>query len=184
MKTNKKLIISLGLFVFILSIILKIGIIVKADSDNTSTIVSNAQAPNITYISQVQNKGWLTNVSNGETSGTTGEALRLEGIKISLGTLPKGLSGNISYSANVQGSGWQKEVSDGALAGTTGKGLRLEGIRIRLVGEISKLYSVYYRTHVQGKGWTNYVKDNEISGAVGESLRVEAIQIKLYQLLN
>ncbi|MFR6494181.1 hypothetical protein LL046_05870 [Lactococcus lactis subsp. lactis] len=181
MKTNKKLIISLGLFVFILSIILKIGIIVKADSDNTSTIVSNAQAPNITYISQVQNKGWLTNVSNGETSGTTGEALRLEGIKISLGTLPKGLSGNISYSANVQGSGWQKEVSDGALAGTTGKGLRLEGIRIRLVGEISKLYSVYYRTHVQGKGWTNYVKDNEISGAVGESLRVEAIQIKLCQ---
>ncbi|WP_270244799.1 hypothetical protein [Lactococcus lactis] len=181
MKTNKKLIISLGLFVFILSIILKIGIIVKADSDNTSTIVSNAQAPNITYISQVQNKGWLTNVSNGETSGTTGEALRLEGIKISLGTLPKGLSGNISYSANVQGSGWQKEVSDGALAGTTGKGLRLEGIRIRLVGEISKLYCVYYRTHVQGKGWTNYVKDNEISGAVGESLRVEAIQIKLCQ---
>ncbi|MBR8675418.1 hypothetical protein GRR91_14015, partial [Lactococcus lactis subsp. lactis] len=181
MKTNKKMIISLGLFVFILSIILKIGIIVKADSDNISTVVSNAQAPNITYISQVQNKGWLTNVSNGETSGTTGEALRLEGIKISLGTLPKGLSGNISYSANVQGSGWQKEVSDGALAGTTGKGLRLEGIRIRLVGEISKLYSVYYRTHVQGKGWTNYVKDNEISGAVGESLRVEAIQIKLCQ---
>ena len=130
----------------------------------------------VKYSSQVQKLGWQKEVSNGETSGTEGKGLRLEGIKINV-------SGDndlgVSYSAYVEKLGWQKEVSDGTLAGTEGKGLRLEAIKINLTGKNASNYDIYYRVHVQGNGWLDWAKNNEVAGTLGLAKRVEAIEIKL-----
>lgn len=150
---------------------------------STSSMSSDAKKieknMKVTYLSQVENKGWLQQMEDGATSGTTGQGLRMEAIKIKLADLPKGESGGIAYSAHVQNVGWQEEKHDGDVAGTVGKSLRMEAIKIRLTGDISNSYSVSYRTHIQNEGWTHYSENNEISGTVNKSLRIEAIEIKL-----
>lgn len=90
----------------------------------------------VTYVSHVQKQGWQGYVADGALSGTTGKALRLEGLKIKLtGDVPTGAS--ITYKAHVQHIGWQSAVSDGAAAGTTGKSRRLEAIEVRIVKKIA-----------------------------------------------
>ena len=58
-------------------------------------------------------------VSDGKMSGTEGQALRLEAIKISLENVPD--TGGISYKTHVQDYGWIDIVSNGAMSGTLGK---------------------------------------------------------------
>lgn len=135
--------------------------------------------PTVSYSSFVENKRWLPVVENGKLSGTTGQGLRMEAIKINVSDLASGVSGGIVYSAHVQEIGWQPEVTNGQMAGTNGQKLRMEAIKIRLTGELAQKYSVQYRTHVQSIGWTAYSKDNQISGTSGKKLRIEAIEIKL-----
>ena len=45
-------------------------------------IVKAVSTPHITYTSHVQEIGWQDYVQEGEQSGTSGQSLRLEGIKI------------------------------------------------------------------------------------------------------
>lgn len=138
-----------------------------------------APIPNINYSTHIQKIGWQKYVSNGELSGTTGQSLRLEGIKISLSNLP--VPGSINYSTHIQNIGWQRSVSDNQLSGTTGQSLRLEGIKIQLNGELSKIYDLYYRVHIQDKGWLGWAKNGEPAGSSGMSKRLEGINIKLYK---
>ena len=135
------------------------------------------KAIDISYQTHVQNVGWMDYVSNDELSGTTGRALRLEGIRIKLDNLD--YEGGIEYQVHVQNYGWLKYISDGQLAGTTGQSLRLEAIRIRLTGELANHYTIKYKVHVQNVGWMDYVSDGELAGTTGKSLRLEAIRIKL-----
>ena len=138
-----------------------------------------ATTSNVKYQTHVQKIGWQGWKLNGQTSGTSGKSLRLEGIKISLDGDAKALGGSITYRTHVQKIGWQRWKTDGAMSGTSGKSLRLEAIQIKLTGAVSKKYDIYYRTHVQKKGWTGWVKNGQTSGTSGKSLRLEAIQIKL-----
>ncbi len=131
----------------------------------------------ISYSTHVQNVGWQSDVSDGATSGTSGQSLRLEGIKINLEN-PE-YSGSIEYTTHVQNIGWQNYVSNGAMSGTSGQSLRLEAIRIRLTGEMAEHYDVYYRVHAQNYGWMGWAKNGESAGTSGQSLRLEAIQIVL-----
>ncbi len=132
---------------------------------------------NVSYTTHVQTYGWLSNVYDGQASGTEGESKRLEGIKISLSD--NLYSGNIEYRVHCQTYGWLDWVSDGSMSGTTGESKRLEAIQIRLTGEISSYYDVYYRVHCQTYGWMDWVKNGEAAGTEGESKRLEAIEIKL-----
>ena len=89
---------------------------------STLTQVSFAQTQenvSIKYCSHVEKKGWESDFSkaDGQTSGTTGQSLRLEAIKIKLDNLPSGVS--VKYRTHVESIGWQGWVSDGQLAGTT-----------------------------------------------------------------
>ena len=61
---------------------------------------------------------------NGASSGTSGQALRLEAMRMQLG----GIDGGIEYKTHVQNIGWMDWVSNGQLSGTEGRALRLEGI--------------------------------------------------------
>ena len=139
-------------------------------------------AADISYQTHVQNYGWLNYVSNDEQSGTTGQSLRLESLKIKLDN--QEYSGNVEYRAHVQNIGWLNYVSNDELSGTTGQSLRLEAINIRLTGEISNHYDICYQTHVQDIGWVDYVCNDEQSGTTGQSLRLEAIRIKLIKKDN
>lgn len=128
---------------------------------------------------QVQNKGWLPSVSDGNQIGTTGQSLRIQAFKLSLNELPKDVTGGISYSAYMQDYGWQAEQSNGAVAGLANGNKRVEAIKVRLTGSVASQYSVYYRVHVQNVGWTKYTKDNAIAGSSNLAYRIEAIQVVL-----
>ena len=131
----------------------------------------------ITYQTHIQDIGWQGNVKDGQTSGTSGRSLRLEGIKINLEN--QQYDGNIEYATHVQNIGWQNYVKNGTMSGTSGKSLRLEAIRIRLTGTMAQKYDVYYRVHCQNFGWMGWAKNGESAGSAGYSYRLEAIQICL-----
>lgn len=133
----------------------------------------------LTYQTHVQNIGWQGAVRDNETSGTSGQSLRLEGIKINLDD--QKYSGDIEYRTHVQNIGWQGFVKNGAMSGTSGKSLRLEAIQIRLTGEMAKKYDVYYRVHCQNFGWLGWAKNGQSSGSAGYSYRLEAIEICLVE---
>lgn len=133
----------------------------------------------LTYQTHVQNIGWQGAVRDNETSGTSGQSLRLEGIKINLDD--QKYSGDIEYRTHVQNIGWQGFVKNGAMSGTSGKSLRLEAIQIRLTGEMAKKYDVYYRVHCQNFGWLGWAKNGQSSGSAGYAYRLEAIEICLVE---
>lgn len=133
-------------------------------------------SPSVSYQSHVESIGWQDWYSNGGTSGTSGRALRLEAMRLSLGD---DVDGGIEYQTHVQNIGWQDWVADGALSGTSGQSLRLEAIKIRLTGAIAKQHDIYYRVHAQNVGWMGWAKNGAASGTAGYSYRLEAIEIKL-----
>ena len=130
----------------------------------------------IKYQTHVQNIGWQSEKADGEMSGTSGQYLRLEGIKIHLGGL---IDGGIAYATHVQTYGWQSYVSDGQLSGTSGQSKRLEAIRMNLTGNAANQYDVYYRVHAQHFGWLGWAKNGQSAGTAGYSYRLEGIQIVL-----
>ncbi len=130
------------------------------------------------YKTHVQNMGWEQEYRiNGETSGTHGKSLRLEGIEILADN--QGYDLGISYSTHIQNIGWQDYKKDGQMSGTEGQGLRLEAIRVKLTGADAKHFDVYYRVHAQNIGWLDWAKNGQDSGTAGFGYRLEAIEIKV-----
>lgn len=133
----------------------------------------------VVYQSHVENYGWMNSVKNGETSGTTGQSLRVEAINVVVNSTR--YSGGISYQTHVQDIGWMNWVSQFQTSGTTGQSKRIEAIKLNLTGELAEHYDVYYRTHIQNIGWTSWSKNGEVSVTTGQSLRMESIEIKLVE---
>lgn len=133
--------------------------------------------PSITYQAHVQGPGWKSTVKEAETAGTTGEARRLEAVKINL--LNENGQSAVEYRAHVEGPGWQSWKKSGEVAGTTEQSRRLEAIEIKLTGNLANYYDIYYRMHVAEDGWLGWAKNGETAGTTGGSRRAEAIQIKL-----
>lgn len=139
--------------------------------------IDSNQKTGITYRTHVQNVGWQGWRSDGQSSGTSGQSLRLEGIEIKTDKLTYNLG--IEYQTHVQNIGWQGFRSDGQTSGTYGQSLRLEAIQIRLTGPDAPNYDVYYRVHSQNYGWLDWAKNGANSGTQGKGLRLEAIEIKI-----
>jgi len=139
------------------------------------TVPARAAAPSVEYSVHVQDKGWLNYTSDGNITGTVGEALRMEAMKIRL----KNASGTIWYKAHVQDVGWQDWVSNDTVAGTEGKLKQMEAIKIQLAGNISRTHDVFYRVHVGDIGWLGWTKNGSIAGTTDLGLRIEAVQIVL-----
>ena len=155
---------------------IEIRLVKKGSSDAPASdkpaVVSK---PTLTSRAHVSNKGWLSSTTDG-TVGTTGQALSLEALKLSVDS---SLDGGIAYSAHVQDIGWQSEVSDGSLAGTTGKGKRIEAVKIRLTGTLSQYFDVWYRAHSEEYGWLGWTKNGEPAGTSKLGYRLEAVQIRI-----
>ncbi|MFG6674012.1 C39 family peptidase [Leuconostoc lactis] len=128
---------------------------------------------------QGQNYGWQNPVHENETAGVTGQALRLEGVKITVNNTSNTYPGDIVYQAHVSGTGWQSEVKNGALAGTVGQARQMEAIKIHLTGELANQYDIYYRVHIQDFGWLDWASNGTVAGSTGLGLRLEAIQFLL-----
>lgn len=139
--------------------------------------VKNAFKQNIKYQTHIQNIGWQNYVNENEISGTTGQSLRLEGIRIKLDNTD--IQGNVEYCTHVQNIGWQNYVSNNQMSGTQGKSLRLEAIKIRLTGDLANRYDIYYSVHCQNFGWMGWAKNGESAGSAGYSYRLEGIKIVL-----
>ena len=147
-------------------------------SGEESYLEKEPEPMKVTYQTQVQQKGWLEEVSDGATSGTTGSGLRMETLKITLEN--QEYEGDIEYRSHIQRKGWETEwKKNGEESGTVGAGLRLEAIQIRLTGEMAKHYDIYYRIHSQRFGWLDWTKNGEMAGTEGFGYRVEAVEIKL-----
>ena len=132
----------------------------------------------ISYQTHVQTYGWQSGKYDGEISGTTGQAKRLEGIKISLPSQP--YSGSIQYRTHIQTYGWENGwKANGEMSGTSGQSKRLEAIQIQLTGEMANHYDIYYRVHAQKFGWLGWTKNGESAGTAGYAYRLEGIQIVL-----
>ncbi len=132
----------------------------------------------VTYQTYVETYGWLPETWNGQSNGTTGEAKRLEAIKIHVDNHYL-VEGSVEYRVHAQTYGWMDWVKEGNIAGTVNKSKRLEGIEIRLTGDLAKKYDIYYRVHCQTYGWTGWGSNGEPVGSEGYGKRVESIEIKL-----
>ena len=160
----------------------KATITAKTNNGKTATceVTVKSQTPGVLYTTHIQKKGWTKHVIDGKESGTTGEALRLESIKIKL----KGIeySGSIEYKTHIEEYGWEKYFKkNNQVSGTEGEAKRLEAIKIRLQGEVANHYDIYYRVHAQKFGWLGWAKNGESSGTAGYAYRLEAIEIKLVE---
>ena len=146
--------------------------------------VDGSDRAHVQYRSHLQTYGWQNWKNDGDISGTTGKAKRLESLKLELKN--KDYTGGICYNAHVQTIGWQADPNksatwkkDGEFCGTTGNAKRLEAIQIELYGEMAEHYDIYYRVHSQTYGWMKWAKNGEMSGTTGQHKRIEGIQVVL-----
>lgn len=170
-------------------------IVVKAEGDTEKYATCHVtvsekpfEAPEIDvlYRTHIQTFGWEGNVndtktwrSNGQMSGTSGLARRLEGINIVVApaTVSDELDLGIQYTTHCQTYGWLPWSADGDMNGTEGESKRLEAIMIKLTGEHAEYYDVYYRVHAQTFGWLGWAKNGQAAGTAGLGRRLEGIQI-------
>lgn len=116
--------------------------------------------------------------------GTTGQAKRLERIKIRFNN-QTGYDGSIEYRVHRQTYGWTNWVKNNQFAGTKGEAKRLEGIQIRLTGEIAEHYSIRYRVHIQTYGWSRgWQYDGALAGTEGEAKRLESLKCSWFRSLR
>lgn len=133
--------------------------------------------PDFSYQAHSMDKGWLGNVSESQTAGTTGESRRLEALIINLSDFDNG--NGVLYNAHLSNVGWQGWRSSGQIAGTTGESRAMEAIQIKLSDTLSPYFDVYYRVHSANIGWLGWAKNGESAGTTGGAIPAEAIQIKI-----
>ena len=160
----------------ILICVMVLGLVQIGNTAGTAKAASTDA--DIYYAVHCQTYGWGLGVAkNGEVTGTSGQAKRLESIKI---WVKSELSGSVEYETHVQTYGWSIGTKkDSEECGTTGEAKRLEAIKIRLTGQLAEVYDVVYRVHRQTYGWTDWVKNGTECGTTGQAKRLEAIKIKL-----
>ena len=139
----------------------------EAQADAAKTAALQVQA-------HVQNIGWQTPVASDQVAGTTGRALRMEALKVSL----SGVQGTVQLQAHVADQGWDAGWSD-TQAGTTGKSRALEAVRIRLTGDAAASYDIYYRVHAANVGWLGWAKNGDAAGTQGLGNAIEAVEVRL-----
>ena len=156
---------------------IEIKLVAKNSTSETKPTFYTKDNP-LQYRTHVQSYGWMDNVTGGQTSGTQGEAKRVEAFTLSLESAE--YLGSIQYKSFIEGSGWEPSwKTNGQVSGTEGQGKKIEQIKIQLSGEISNYYDVYYRVHVQGFGWLGWAKNGTPAGTEGIGFRIEAMQIKI-----
>jgi len=119
-----------------------------------------------TYQTHIQNVGDSVVAKDGEVSGTTGRALRVEAIII---------HAKCKYRVHIQNVGWT-DWGRGIWLGTKGKGLRMEAIEI--VADDG--FKVEAQGHVEDDGWQEIQTGQHVLiGTTNRAKRLEAVAIKV-----
>ena len=139
-------------------------------NDVSLKMKGEGKVPDIKYAAYCQTLGMQPTVSNGATAGTTGKAIRMEGLVIDSDVA-------VEYSGHLQSEGWTDWVDNGHYIGTMLIAKRMEAVKIRL--KDSSKYSITYRVHIQSQGWSEWKRDGELAGTEGQAKRLEAVQIKI-----
>lgn len=164
------------------------------ESKRLEAINLSTSDPNVglEYQSHIQNIGWESNWTNG-ISGTEGQSLRLEAVRIRLTGSSADLY-DVFYRTHVQNIGWMNWAKNGAEAGSADYALRMEALQIALVlkgaaapdaspakttDESYHRSLVATKTHVQNIGWQSAALEGEVSGSTGRGLRLEGMVIQL-----
>lgn len=136
----------------------------------TTRSKDNNETSSISYQSYLENDSWQSVKSNGEISGTTGQAKKITGFKI----LKTGLKepDSISYRGHFQSTGWGNWSSTSEVIGDISSTRQMESIQINTTSQ-----DIYYRVHVRDLGWLGWAKNGETAGTTGMGLRIEAIQV-------
>ena len=135
--------------------------------------------PILKYAPHVAAIGWQPAMTSGQIVGTTGRALQVEALDISL--LSNSLGGTMQSKAHIQNVGWTGWQSGDTRLGTTGRALQLEAVQFRLLNQLAASYDVSYRVHVASVGWMDWVENGATAGTTGRGLQIEAIQIRLLE---
>lgn len=136
----------------------------------------------VSYQAHMQDVGWMSKVTDGNSAGIPNGNKELQALKINVADDLRGygqISGSVVYQAHVENVGWQKEVKDGQLAGTVGKNKHIEALRIKLTDQLAEKYDIYYRVNIEGRGWLDWTVNGGDSGSTGLDLAVRGIEIKI-----
>ena len=99
----------------------------------------------VSYQAHMQDVGWMSKVTDGNSAGIPNGNKELQALKINVADDLRGygqISGSVVYQAHVENVGWQKEVKDGQLAGTVGKNKHIEALRIKLTDQLAEKYDI------------------------------------------
>ena len=131
--------------------------------------------PSVSYQAHVENIGWQDAINSG-IAGTTGQALRMEAIRMKLENCE---NASLSFDVHIQDIGWRYNLTEEDIIGTTGQCLKMEAVTIKSKGLAEKGYKIQYRVHGENYGWTNWVEEGTVAGTTGQFLRLEAIEVRV-----
>ena len=152
--------------------------------DSSSSITQNSEnvtgqptgkdssEPTISYSANSQNIGWLEQVTEPNTAGTTGRSLDLYQIKISLANTVK----SVKLSAKVYSDGkWltYDKITANTEIGNSDKALQIVNFNLRNQAG----YRLQYRVHSADIGWQAWVNQGQNAGISGKN--IQAIDFKL-----
>ena len=146
---------------------------------NTSNITGESTGkgdgePTLYYQSNVESYGWLDEVNEPNTTGTTGQVLDLYQLKIRI----ENNVNNAVLSGKVYANGkWTtySKISNSTVIGTDKKSI--EKVSFSLTGE--PRYKLQYRVHSADVGWQSWVDAGTETGTSGKS--IQAIDFRLVE---
>ena len=130
----------------------------------------------LSYSSHSKN-GWQDYVESGEMSGSTGNSVSIDQIKINI---ENGDSNSVTYQVYNNINGWQNETGNNSYTGTLN--IPIEAIKIKLEDNLSKDYNIFYRVHVSHIGWMGWTSNGSPAGTTGYFNNIEAIEIKILRV--
>ena len=138
------------------------------------------QNDTLSCAAHVSYTGWIDNVQQDNTCGTTGQSKTLEAIKLSGVTSIFG-DLDINCSVFIKNADWTVDTASGNACGTTGQSKPLQAIRLSLIGDAADKYDIYYRVHLSYTGWQDWVNNGTVAGTPVSGNNIEAVDIKLVQ---
>ena len=153
--------------------------VVEKEEPSPGSEINNYTEANMSvmYSSYVKGDKWQNYMYDGNTSGTTGQAKPIRGIKININK--RNVTGDIQYSTHVSHVGWQNYVSNNSQAGNVVN--NIEAIKIKLTDDLANHYDIYYRVHVSDVGWMAWTSNDQPAGTSVGGRSVEAIEIKIIE---
>ena len=143
-------------------------------TESIEVSTQSTSAPGVRYRLKREQVGWGTWVSNKKLAGSTRNPYGIVGLQM---LIDRGsYQGNIAFRMHLTSGKWGK-WSKGKPRFS--KKNMADGIQVKLLGDISKAYSVEYWAYIQGIGWQRKMHDGDTAGAIGKGMKIQALRVRL-----